>query len=278
MKFTITDKDKAKAFSSMFQNMKLFSDHINLMFEPHRLYAQGMDSSHISVFEIIIPNTWFDSYWQEGNDVLGINTVLFHKILGTREDAQHISVEYNRETDSDKLYMHFSKEHSESVTAVSKSFDKHFELPLVELESDLMEIPDVDYQAEFALASSNFASLVGQLKQFGSDLFIKCNEEELRLTSKSNESGNMSVVVPIDDLSLFAINEGETINMSFSLIHLHNICAFHKVCDSVNLKISENYPLKTTYLLEPLSGEDDDDSNKARIVVFLAPRISDDDE
>ncbi len=265
MKFTIENKDKAKAFSSMFQNMKLFAEHINLMFEPHRLYAQGMDSSHISVFEIIIPMEWFDSYWQEGNDVIGINTVLFHKILGTREDNQAIEVAYDRTENTDQLFVHFTG---------TKSFDKHFELPLVELESDLMEIPDVDYQAEFALASSNFASLVGQLKQFGSDLFIKCNEEELRLTSKSNESGNMSVVVPIDDLSLFAINEGETINMSFSLLHLHNICAFHKVCENVNIKISENYPLKTTYLLEPM-GEDDDDTNKARIVVFLAPRISD---
>ncbi len=270
MKFTIENKDKAKAFSSMFQNMKLFSDHINLIFEQDRLYAQGMDSSHISVFEIIIPNTWFDNYWQEGNDVLGVNTVLFHKILGTREDGQHITVEYNRDTDSDKLYMHFTN-------TTAKSFDKHFELPLFELESDLMQIPDVDYQAEFSLNSGNFASLVSQLKQFGSDLFIKCNEEELRLTSKSNESGNMSVVVPIDDLSLFAINEGETINMSFSLLHLHNICAFHKVCDTVNIKISENYPLKTTYLLEPLGSEDDAEEDKARIVVFLAPRISDEE-
>ncbi len=267
MKFTIENKDKAKAFSSMFQNMKLFADHINLMFEPGRLYAQGMDSSHISVFEIIIPSSWFDNYEQTGNTVIGVNTVLFHKILGTREDGQHIVVEYDASADSDKLFMHFLG---------TKTFDKHFELPLVELESDLMEIPDVDYQAEFSLASSNFASLINQLKQFGTDLFIKCNEEELRLTSKSNESGNMSVIVPIDDLSLFAINEGETINMSFSLLHLHNICAFHKVCESVNIKISENYPLKTTYMLEQC-GEDDDELSKARIVVFLAPRVSDDE-
>ena len=154
------------------------------------------------------------------------------------------------------------------------SFDKHFELPLVELESEMMEIPDVDYQAEFSLASSNFASIVGQLKQFGADLHIMCNEQELRLTAKSNESGNMSVIVPIDDLTLFAINEGEKLNISVSLTHLHNRCAFHKVSDGINLKISENYPLKTTYLLEP-AGEDEDDEKKARIVVFLAPRMGD---
>jgi hypothetical protein len=87
----------------------------------------------------------------------------------------------------------------------------------------------------------------------------------------------MSVVIPIDDLTLFAINEGETINMSFSLSHLHNICSFHKVSDSINIKISENYPLKTTYLLEPLIDDEDIDT-KARIMVFLAPRVSDEDD
>lgn len=271
MNILITNKDKAKAFTSMFQNMKLFCEHINLMFEPTRLYAQGMDSSQISVFEVYIPADWFDEYKQESSCVLGVNTQLFYRILNTREEGQQISIQYNEATTSDKLFLHFASE---------KTFDKHFELPLIELDSEMMEIPSADYQAEFSLASNNFSNIIGQLKQFGADLHIRCNEDELRLTAKSNESGNMSVVIPIDDLTLFAINEGETINMSFSLTHLHNICAFHKVCESINIKISENYPLKSTYLLEPTSGGDDDDDEtlKARIVVYLAPRVSDDDE
>lgn len=267
MNVVINNKDKAKAFSSMFQNMKLFCEHINLMFEPTRLYAQGMDSSHISVFEVYIPAAWFDEYKQDNTCVIGVNTQLFFRILNTREEGQQINIKYN--DGEDKLFIHFTSE---------KTFDKHFELPLVELDSDMMEIPAADHQAEFSLASSTFSNIVGQLKQFGADLHIRCNEEELRLTAKSNESGNMSVVIPIDDLTLFAINEGETIDMSFSLTHLHNICAFHKVSDSINIKISENYPLKTTYLLEPMGEEeDDDDSTKARIVIYLAPRLSDDE-
>jgi proliferating cell nuclear antigen PCNA len=266
MRVVITNKEKAKAFTSMFQNMKLFCEHINLMFEPGRLYAQGMDSSHISVFEIFIPSGWFDEYVQEGTSVIGLSTQHLFRILNTREESQQINIEYN-DSDTDKLFLHF--------ISSKTSFDKHFELPLIELESEMMEIPGVDYQAEFSLASSNFAGIVGQLKQFGADLHIRCNEEELRLTAKSNESGNMSVIVPIDDLTLFAINEGETLDISFSLSHLHNICAFHKVSDSINIKVSENYPLKTTYLLESL-GEDEEDESKARIVVFLAPRMSED--
>ena len=268
MHILITDKDKAKAFTALFQNMKLFCEHINLMFDSTRLYAQGMDSSHISIFELIIPSTWFDQYEQDSSCVLGISTQLFFRILNTREEGQQINIRFDEST-SDKLFLHF-----ESKTA---SFDKHFELPLIELESDMMDIPNTDYQAEFSLASSNFSNIIGQLRQFGADLHILCNENELRLTAKSNESGNMSVVIPIDDLSLFAINEGETINMSFSLAHLYNICSFHKVSDSINIKISENYPLKTTYLLEHVTGDDEDVETKARIVVFLAPRVSDEE-
>jgi len=264
MRIIINNKDKAKVFTNIFQNVKLFSEHINLMFEPTRLYVQGMDSSHISVFEIILPSSWFDEYNQEGTSVLGLSTQLLFRILNTREETQQVNIEYE-DKDSDKMFLHF--------TGSKTAFDKHFELPLVEIESELMEIPSTDYQAEFSLASSNFSSIVGQLKQFGADLHIRCNEEELRLTAESNDSGNMSVVVPIDDLSLFAINEGETLNISFSLTHLHNICSFYKVSDGINIKVSENYPLKTTYFLDAV-GEDDDETSKARIMIFLAPRIN----
>jgi len=272
MNVVIKNRENARVFSSMFQNIRLFCEHINLMFSADRLYAQGMDSSHISIFELSIPKTWFDTYEytsEQSAIVVGINVALFFKILNTREDNHEIHVKYVEET-GDRLVVNLLNP-TESKTV----FDKYFEIPLIDLESELMAIPEIDYQAELSLASSNFANLIGQLKQFGADLKINCSEEEIRLTSSSNESGNMSVVVPIDDLLLFAINEGEQLNLSFSLAHFHNICAFHKVSGTINLKISDNYPLKATYVLELPKYEDDDVAKLAHIVVFLAPRVCD---
>jgi proliferating cell nuclear antigen PCNA len=274
MNVVIKNRENARIFSAMFQNIRLFCEHINLMFSADRLYAQGMDSSHISIFEFSIPKTWFDVYEyssEQTSIVVGVNVALLFKILNTREETHEIHLKYIEAT-GDKLIVNLLN------PAESKSaFDKYFEIPLIDLESELMAIPEIEYQAEFSLASSNFASLIGQLKQFGADLQIKCSEDEIRLISNSNESGNMSVVVPIDDLSLFAINEGETLNLSFSLAHFHNICAFHKVSGTINLKISDNYPLKATYILELPKYEDDEIAKMAHIVVFLAPRVSDDD-
>ena len=271
----VSEPHKARMFSGIFQHMKHFCDHINIIFKKDIVYAQGMDNSHISVFELFIPVAWFDSYNHPGagDIVIGINVGLFYKILNTRDEGQEIFIKHDPEK-PDKLYLHFIT----SSASNKPLFDKHFELPLIDIDSEMMSIPDVDYQAEFSLSSSNFANIIGQLKQFGADMHIKCDETEIRLTAKSSESGNMSVVVPIDDLTLFAIDEGETLLLSFSLLHLNNLCAFHKVSDSINLKISANYPLKATYLLEKIADDDDDYSTKARIVVFLAPRVSDDDD
>jgi len=272
----VSEPSKARAFTSIFQNMKHFCDHVNVVFEKNRAYAQGMDNSHISIFEMIIPCDWFDSYNHpdDENVVVGINIGLFFKILNTRDEGQEIFIKYDSDK-QDKLFLHFITSSATSKTL----FDKHFELPLIDIETEMMSIPDVEYAAEFSLSSANFAGIVGQLKHFGADMFIKCNEEEIRLSAKSTDTGNMSVVVPIDDLSLFAINEGEILNLSFSLTHLNNICSFHKVSDCVNLKISDNYPLKATYLLEKLDDDEDiSETTKARIIVFLAPRLSSDDD
>jgi hypothetical protein len=47
------------------------------------------------------------------------------------------------------------------------------------------------------------------------------------------------------------------------------------VSDTINIKISDNYPLKSTYLLEKMADDEEDETIKARLVVYLAPRMSD---
>lgn len=272
----VSESQKAKIFTGIFQHMKHFCDHINIIFRSDSVYAQGMDNSHISIFELFLPASWFDAYSHpdSGDITLGFNVGLLFKILNTRDEGQEILIKHNL-NNPDKLFLHFiTSDNAKSRTL----FDKHFELPLLEIEHELMSIPETEYTAEFTVLSANFSSIVNQLKQFGADLYVLCNEDEIRLTAKSNESGNMSVVLPIDDLSLFAINEGAQLQLSFSLAHLANICSFHKSSDEINVRVSEDFPLKATYFLEKPPEDDESETSKARIVIYLAPRISDDND
>ena len=250
---------KTEIFTSIFQNVRLFTEHISLIFRKTGVYVQTMDSARVSIIEVNLQSEWFDNYIfnNTGDIVLGISCNILFKILNAREKNQKIQMVYES---NDILQIHFT---SDDKTV----FDKHFHCPLLDLESETMNIPDIEYAAEFTLSSSVFSTLINQLKNFGDSLDIHCSESRIELTATSIETGTMSVEVPIDDLNSFAINEGEELKMSFSLMSLQHICSFNKVTKEIMIRLCDNYPISIVF---PITEEG------TYLRVYLAPKISDD--
>lgn len=261
MNISIKNPAKADIFASIFQHIKLFTDQINIMFDPDRMYIQTMDNSRVSVVEISIPNKWFDVYEKtsSSNICIGISSTAFFKILNARDKSQEVLIDYS-EDDCDKLFVKFSSE-NKSV------FDKYFEIPLMYIDSELLEIPQINSEADLTMCSTNFANIVNQLQMFGDALDISCSEDKIILTSNSQDIGKMYVDIGIDDLNSFAINDGQTMNLSFSLKYLHNICMYCKIAKEVEIKLTNSYPMKIIYNL------DDEDT---KMTFYLAPKINDD--
>ena len=256
MNIKIEDPSKAEVFSAIFQNMKSFTDNVNIIFDDEKMFVQAIDSGHVSILELNIPSTWFDKYTPV-NITIGVNAVIFFKILSTRDKCQNI--EMKCEDGADKLEIKF-------VSTNKTIFDKTFEMPLIDLDMELMTVPEMDYQAEFALPSTNFYNLINQLKLFGETMDIDCSEDNIVLFSNSQDCGKMSAEISIDDLTSFSIDEGERIKMSFSLTHLHYISQFHKLSKEVELKFKRGYPIQIVYNLG------------FTLLFYLAPKITEDDE
>lgn len=259
MKIQISNLVKAETFSAIFQNMKLFADNINIIFDEDKMFVQAIDSGHVSILELNVPAAWFDTY-EKTNTTIGVNSVIFFKILSTRDKSQ--SIEIQCDGDLDKLLIKF-------VSDNKTIFDKTFEMPLVDLDAEMMSVPDMEYQAEFALPSTNFYNLINQLKMFGDSMDIECSEEKIVLFSNSQDCGKMSAEISIDDLTSFSIEEGEQIKMSFSLMHLYCIAQFHKLAKEVELSFKHGYPVQIVYNL----GDSD-----TTLRFYLAPKISLDDD
>ena len=263
MNIIITNPLKADQFASIFQHIKLFSEHVNVIFDQEKMYLQAMDGSRVSIFELYIPKGWFDTYVLEGeaNHCLGINSTILFRILNTYEKGQVMNLVFDTEN-SDRLEIHFTN----NDATVKNVFDKHFELPLMDIENELMNIPDFESQADILIPSNKFSNMIGQLKLFGDSMEIECSEEKIMLAASSLDAGKMYVEIKFDDLQSYSINEGQEVKLSFGLTFLHNICYYSKLAKNVELKITENYPMKITYDL----GDD------AKIMYYLAPKISDD--
>lgn len=261
MNILIQNPAKIDIFTTLFQNMKNFSENINLQFTSEHLYVQTMDNARISILEFYLPNTWFCEYECVESVTLGIHSGILYKILAAREKDQSIRIQYKSDN-TDKLFVHMFS----TIEKNNSSFERHFETPLMDIEMECVSIPEMDYQVEMSLSSTVFSTIIHQLRGFGDNLEIKCNETVNRWTATTQESGSMSVDMKIDDLHEFAIEEGCDLSLEFALQYLANIGSYSKICKNVHLKMHADFPLRLDYPL--------DTENNANIKYYLAPKIS----
>jgi proliferating cell nuclear antigen PCNA len=254
MLLTITEKTKKDIFISLFQLLKSASSTVTIIFLEDHAYIQGMDSSHVCLFDARIYNVWFDKYEILENDLKNVclNTQILHTILSMSQEQDSITLHYDGQADSIEI----------DLTNAKGEFNKYFKVPLIDMESDLLEIPSVDYDVEFSIKAKKMNELISQLSIFGDVIDIKCSEEKIDLISKG-DGGEMLVNIPIDDLSEFSISEGQVIDISYSINYINKMCITTKLASEIEMSISDNMPLRIKYDL----------GNNSSVMFFLAPKV-----
>lgn len=259
MKLTIKDKNKKELFIALFQNLKHCINLLTLVFEYDHIFIQGMDKSHICLFETKLMCKWFESYNIDKKSCICFDSQVFYNIISISNENTDIHINYDDTGD----------EHDHvTVELISKKegavYNKHFKIPLVETDHETLGIPETDYEVEFSMNSKQITEIISQMLLFGSDIHIKCTESCINLIS-NGISGDMSVSIPIDDLKEYSIVEDEEINASFSLNYIHKMCLNHKLCSTINFYLHKEFPMKILYDL----GEN------SAMVFYIAPKICD---
>lgn len=284
MKLEIKDKNKKNIFISLFQVLKNCSSLINCKFYNEYMHIQGMDKSHICLYDLTIKKKWFDFYIASDDiEYLCFDSNIFYSIISVKSDNLNLIIN----NENDNLNIHFvsqektntesNQETNEKVTKKTnkkkeskeskdnkKDFHKYFTMPLCDYDYDEMNVSNADYDAEFLLSSKQISEIFDQLNNFGDNIIIKCSEEDIHLTSKEI-NGEMCVHITIDDLSSYSITENTEINLTYSLTYLNKMCITNKITEEIEFSLSEKTPMKITYHL-------DEDS---LLVFFIAPKVDD---
>jgi proliferating cell nuclear antigen len=279
MNIIISNKDKKELFISIFQVLKNCSSNISCIFEKDFLHIQGMDKSHVCLFDIKINQEWFHSYNVNETNKISFDSNVFHSIISTKSENQNLIFSMDNDNE-DILHIHFvptlenfkqedlsikkTKKKIEKNTNEKNELKKFFKMPLQEFDYEEMNIPVVDYDAEFTLCSKIVTDIFSQLNNFGNDIIIKCSEESIYLNTNSI-SGEMCVQIPIDDLTSYSIIEGEELELIYSLIYVNKMCITNKISTEIDFSLSKTSPMKITYNL----------GDNSHITFYIAPKLSD---
>jgi proliferating cell nuclear antigen len=257
MLLTIENKTKQETFVALFQLLKNWSSHINMLFEKDRLYIQCMDKSHICLADIEIKDLWFTKYECIKNTKISVDSTNFAIIINYASKHNILEFRFDDDSDCDKLYINFlnGKENK-------NSFDHFFELNLIEIDDENLSIPAVEYDVDFSIESKKFVEVLSELNTFGTNLNIKCNENVLELNACS-ETSKLKVNIPIDDLNEFAIEEEGQLDISFSLNHICKMCTSIKLSSTLDVSLSSEFPMLLKYNL----------GDESKVVFYVAPKV-----
>lgn len=137
---------------------------------------------------------------------------------------------------------------------------------LLDLDTAVFDIPEVEYTADIILESHIFKDYINELIMFGDDLNFTCNEKEIVLSSGGDE-GTSRIIINEEYLEEYGIEEEAKVDLTYSIKIIKIISNFVKLNKLTNIHISEDKPLKIEYNL------DEGDENK--LSFFLAPKIVD---
>lgn len=278
MKFVISNRDKVAKFLAITKNMKQMIHDVNFGICEKEIYAQGMDSSHVGLFELKLQKEWFDE-WKGPNEFhynVGINCEALSRIMSCHSVGQYIEFSF-MENSTEELIIKFE----------GLGHDKMFELKLVDIDTELMDIPEVEYDADIIMSSKEFNNIMAESEMFGDTLSIELGIDDYIYMVTGGDGGIMRVRIKEEDIVEYAITEDVNIKHSYGLKHCLLYSKFAKINKNVSLHLKDETPLKIKYDMshwiddncnKQVVGEDDEAESKNYFGFYLAPKIDNEED
>lgn len=261
MDFAISDKKKKDIFVSVFQLLKNTTSQINATFRKDKLHIQGMDKSHICLFNLYIDSSWFHQYSLETETEFqcSFDTNAFYSIISIKGDEQTLHVKQNG---GDQLNIELIHNNSKGK---DNDYNKYFTIPLLEYDYETMNVPITEYDAEFTLPSKKVTDMLSQLSNFGNDIKINCLDDWVDFKTKG-DLGEMRVNIQVDDMVSYSVVEGEEVCLTYSLTYISKMCITNKLTADIEFSLSNQCPMRINY----------DFGDNSCLTFYIAPKLEDD--
>merc|ERR1711953_1339732 len=189
---------------------------------------------------------------------LGMNVDSLSKILKICGPNDSLKLKYANDADT----VNFQCETSEEDRIAD------FDLKLMQIESDPMEIPEQQYKVIAKLPSSEFLRICRDLKEFGETMQVNASKEGIRFSVQGDVGSGNVMLKPreaekAEDKVTLTVHE--PVIATFALRYLVTFAKAAPLCGAVELGLGPDAPLLVRYDLEK--------ADNGFMQFYLAPKI-----
>lgn len=138
-----------------------------------------------------------------------------------------------------------------------------FHLPLIDIEEKEQKVPELSFNTTIVTQSSVLNDGIDDVDIIGESVTLASKEGMFSISSKGDLT-KADVDIPADNVTKVVVEEDS--KAKYSIEYLKKMMTGSKLSDVVQIKFSNDYPLKIEYLVQ----------NKLELSFILAPRVDND--
>ncbi len=259
MKFQINSSNKILKLIEIFKILKNLSNYCSIICKENELFIQIMDDSHVSLFQLTIHKDWFNNY-NSNNETISFNSTIIVKIINLYTKDAIVTFETINDS------------HLEIVIENQDKTSKCFQIPLMDIDKDILSAQELDCNIEFSIGTKQLEKYINELCLFGENMEIICCNDNIFMKSNGDE-GTYTLKIPHDNLNNFIVDEDLKLKTRISIKYLTYLNKISCVFKNIKIKIQKNAPI---YL--EIIEEDENNNTLLSIKYYIAPKIEDDED
>ena len=239
-------------------SMKDLCKDVNFDCSEKGLQVQSMDSSHVALVSLMLRESAFSDFKCDRPTSLGMNVDSLGKIL--KMCGPNDSLKLQAKQDADVVSFQCESGDDDRIA--------EFELKLMQIESEHMEIPEQQYKVVAKLPSAEFQKICRDLKEFGETMQVKASKEGITFSVQGDiGAGNVMLKPRESDKpeEKVTLTVHEPVSATFALRYLVNFAKAAPLCGTVELGLGPDAPLLVRYNLE--------NADNGHLQFYLAPKI-----
>ena len=242
---------QASALKSAFEVLKDILNDVNIYFTKKGIQILTLDTARVALVDMFLDASNFEEYYCEANMVAGINVTNMFKLLKFISNNDTLTIEIKT-----REYLDIRIEN------IVKRSDTKFQLKLLDINEDQIEVPDITMAVITTMPSIDFQRICRDMNNLAANLEITRNNSKFIIKCEGDFANQETIIDCTDDGKFKGILQG-----IYSLKYLNLFTKATGMCSSVQIMQEEdNRFLILRYNV----------ANLGELKFYLATKVSDD--
>jgi proliferating cell nuclear antigen len=215
---------QASALKSAFEVLKDILNDVNIYFTPEGVRILTLDTARVALVDMFLESSNFEEYYCEDAMVAGVNVTNMFKLLKFISNNDTLTMEIN------------SREYLDiRIENTAKRSDTKFQLKLLDINEDQIEVPDIKMAVVTTMPSIDFQRICRDMNNISNNLEITRNATQFVIKCQGDFANQETILECTDDGSFSGELQG-----TYSLKYLNLFTKATGMCATVQIMQEED--------------------------------------